>query len=289
MTSYRELRYPAASGGLTLYARDYGPADARLAVLCMHGFSRNSADFDRLAPRLAERYRVVCPDQRGRGRSDHDPEPARYTPATYVQDMAVLMARLGLSRAVMLGTSMGGVMAMVMGATAPQSVAGLILNDVGPEVDPAGLQRIRAHIGTQPSPRTWEEAVAQARQANAVVFPDYDDGDWQAFTRRLFLEDEQGRPVSAYDPAIANAFADADAAPAPDLWPLWDALRPLPALAIRGETSDILSVPTLARMVERHPGLLTVTVPGRGHAPMLDEPVAYEAIERFLLEREESA
>lgn len=279
--SYKDVFFPSADGRLRLYARDY--AGQGTPLLLMHGLTRNAADFGALAERLAGRYRVVVPDQRGRGRSQNDPVPANYVPLTYCGDMLGLIARLGLDRPVLFGTSMGGLMAMVMGSMAPQNYRGLVLNDVGPVVEPAGLARIASYVGAASDVTDWASAAAYCRLTNHAAFPHYRDADWLAFAQRVFTEDAHGVPRLAYDPAIAVGLAGSDPSAVPvDLWPMWDALAPLPILAIRGENSDILGAATLAEMRKRHPGLRTAIVLGIGHAPMLDEPEAVAAIEQFL-------
>jgi pimeloyl-ACP methyl ester carboxylesterase len=287
MADYADLFFKSHCGHLRLYARDYGPPNATTCVLCMHGLTRNSADFAWLARHLADRYRVICPDQRGRGRSDYDPDKANYHPDIYVKDMVQLLDHLGIGRLVLIGTSMGGLMAMLMGASMPERISGIVLNDVGPEVSAAGIERIRGYVGKMSPPASWEEAASQAEFANGIAFPDHSAADWMAFARRTYVERDYGRPVPAYDPAIAEGLAPtANTAIPPDLWPLWDALGSIPIMAIRGALSDILTVETLGRMSERHPGMVSVTIPNRGHAPMLDEPDAVVAIDRFLSELE---
>jgi pimeloyl-ACP methyl ester carboxylesterase len=289
MTSYSDVYYPSAAvpdetGRLTLYARDYGiPFEGAPTVLCLHGLTRNSADFEWIAVHLSRRYRVIAADQRGRGLSDWDPVPARYTPAVYVQDMLALMDHLGIARTAVIGTSMGGLMAMIMGVVARDRMTGAVINDVGPDIEAAGLARIASYTGKTKPAATWADAAEIARFINEVAFPDYGPDDWMAFARRLFRE-QDGVPVPAYDPAIAGGLkpqSDAPVAP-PDLWPMWDALQGLPILAIRGGLSDLLSAATLDTMAERHAGMLSVTIPGRGHAPMLDEPEAIGVIDAFL-------
>lgn len=278
---YQDHYFGSADGRLRLYARLYGSGGPPLVA--MHGLTRNSADFEAIASHLAGRFRVVAPDQRGRGRSDHDPDPASYTPPTYCADTLRLIDSLGLERPVLLGTSMGGLMAMLMGALDPHRYRALILNDVGPEVDPAGLARIASYVGAPASVSNWSEAAEYCRRTNGHAFPGYAEEDWQAFARKLFAPAADGTPRLAYDPAIASGLAGPEpSAVPPDLWPVWDALRPLPILVIRGELSDILSRETLDSMASRHPGLSIADVPGVGHAPMLDEPAAIEAIDAFL-------
>lgn len=280
VTSYTDILYASADARLELYARDYGGNG--MPVLCLHGLTRNSADFAALADHLAGRYRVIVPDVRGRGRSQWDDQPANYIPPVYVQDTFALMKHLGIARAAIVGTSMGGIMAMIMAALAPQMVAGMVLNDVGPELDLAGLKRIASYTGKGKPVATWAEAAEAARAINAVAFPRYGDADWMAFARRLFVE-KDGVPVAAYDPAIAVAFTPPPDAPPPfDMWPMWDKISDIPVLSIRGELSDLLSPDTVAQMAARHAGMSAVTVPDVGHAPMLDEPAAIAAIDTFL-------
>lgn len=284
MAGYSDVHFPSADKRLTLYARDYGsPFEDAPAVLCLHGLTRNSADFEWIATHLSDRYRVIAADMRGRGRSDWDPVLTNYTPAVYVQDMLGLLDHLGIAQAVIIGTSMGGLMAMIMGVMAKDRMRGAVINDVGPDIEAAGLARIASYTGKAAPVTTWEDAARTAQFINEVAFPDYGPDDWAAFARRLFRE-EGGVPVAAYDPGIAAGLkpqSDAPVAP-PDLWPMWDALQGLPILAIRGALSDLLSPVTLDRMAERHAGMVAVTVPNRGHAPMLDEPDAVAAIDVFL-------
>lgn len=278
---FREIRYRSPDG-LILYARDYpGPKDGtRTPLLCMPGLTRNSRDFAAFAARLSATRRVIAADQRGRGFSQWDPEPENYQPAIYARDMIALLDHLDIQRAVLVGTSLGGIMATLICATAPERVAGVVINDVGPELDPRGLARIPSYVGTGAPVATWEDAEAETRRLNAHVFPDYTDADWAAFARVLFREDAAGVPVPDYDPAIAQAFAGAAAAP--DLWPFFLKLGEFPTLALRGALSDLLSPETFAAMGARIPGIRLAEVPDRGHAPDLSEPAAQAAIAAFL-------
>ena len=271
MNEYRDLWYESHDG-LRLYARDYGAPGGRAPVLCMHGLTRNSADFAGLASHLAPGRRVLCVDQRGRGRSQYDPVVANYKPATYVQDMFTLLDREGIDSVVLVGTSMGGLMSFAMGAAQPARIAAMVINDIGPEVDPAGLARIKRYVGKSRPVTSWVEAVEQQRAINGVAFPDFSEDQWQAFTRGLYRE-ENGVPVLAYDPAIAEPIsaAETNAVP-PDLWPVFDTLAPIPMLLIRGSTSDILSRACAQRMQKSHGALEYVEIPDRGHAPT---PVSY--------------
>ena len=277
------IEFPSADGTLRLYADAQGPADAPLTILCLHGLTRNSADFGALAPHLSARYRVITADQRGRGKSQWDPNPANYRPATYVADMFRLLDRLQIARVVLIGTSMGGIMSMIMAATQPARVHAIVLNDIGPEVPNSGLRRLRDSLNAPARIATWHDAARQAQRVNGLAFPDYGAADWEAFARRTYAEDASGRPVAAYDPSILIALNEADlSAVPPNLWPHWAQIGSIPTLAIRGELSDLLPADILASMAARHPNLITVSVPNRGHAPMLDEPAAVSAIDTFL-------
>ena len=280
---YRDLWYESADG-LRLYARDYpGPADsALLPVLCMHGLTRNSADFAWIAAHLSRSRRVISVDQRGRGRSAYDPLVANYTPVTYVGDMFTLLDTLGLARVIAIGTSMGGLMAMLMANLQPGRLAAVVINDIGPELDPEGLARIKRYVGTGHDIRSWDDAVAHTRAINEVAFPHYSDAQWLRFTRGLYREVD-GVPQLAYDPAIARPMLDEESgAVPPDLWPLFGNMAAIPLLVIRGELSDILSRDCVQRMRSLAPAMQAVEVPERGHAPMLDEPAAVTAIDSFL-------
>lgn len=285
MAEYDDIYYSSADG-LRLYARDYPCRDGSVTepgtILCMHGLTRNSADFAGLARHLSRRYRVVSVDNRGRGLSDYDSNIANYTPATYVQDMFTLLDELGISCVTLCGTSMGGLMSFMMAAMQPDRARGLIINDIGPQIDPAGLDRIKGYVGKSGPVRNWTEAIAQARSINEIAFPDFSEAQWEAFTRGIYRE-EDGVPVLAYDPAISQPMADeeSDAVP-PDLWPLFDTIAAKPMLVLRGATSDILAPDCVAEMRVRKPDLQFVEIPNRGHAPTLDEPAARSAIDGFL-------
>lgn len=283
MTEYRDLWYEGV-GGLQLYARDYpGPEGAALPpALCMHGLTRNSADFAGLAAQLAQERRVLAVDQRGRGRSAYDPAVANYTPATYVQDMFALLDAEGIDRVLLIGTSMGGLMSFLMAAMQPQRIMGMVINDIGPEIDPAGLARIQGYVGKSSPVSNWDEAVAQAREINGIAFPDFSDEEWLEFTEGLY-RDEQGVPVLAYDPAIAQPMSDSESgAVPPDLWPVFEAISAIPMLVLRGETSDILAPACVQRMRELDGDLQVAEIPSRGHAPTLNEPASRAAIDAFI-------
>jgi len=268
--------------GLPLFSRVYGgPAAAAPVVLCLHGLMRNGCDFGQLAVRLSARYRVIVPDVRGRGLSARDPNFRNYQIPVYLQDLTTLLTHLGAARVAIVGTSMGGLMAMVLAATAPQWVTAIVLNDVGPEVDPVGLERIRRYAGKAAPVRNWAEATAQLRLTYSVAWPGLSDERWEELVRLSYRENAQGLPEVDADPGIGELLRETSAA-APDLWPLWSALARVPMLAIRGALSDVLSASTLERMGRSHPDLKTLTVANRGHPPLLDEPECIAAIEKFL-------
>ena len=270
--------------GLRLFSRVYpGPAAAAPVVVCLHGLMRNGRDFGQLALHLAVRYRVIVPDVRGRGFSARDPNFRNYQIPVYLRDLTTLLTHLGAPRVAIVGTSMGGLMAMVLAAGAPQWLSAIVLNDVGPEFDPAGLERIRGYAGKAAPVRDWTEAVGQLRATYGDVWPDLSDERWEELVRLSYRENAQGVPEVDADPRIGDLLREArGATPTPDLWPLWGTLARVPMLAIRGAFSDVLSVSTLERMRSSHADLKTLTVAHRGHPPLLDEPECVAAIERFL-------
>ena len=281
-SQYNDVWYESADG-LRLYARDYpGPESSPLLpVLCMHGLTRNSADFTWIAAHLAKTRRVVSVDQRGRGLSAYDSDPANYTPVTYVGDMFTLLDKLAIDKMLVIGTSMGGLMSMLMANMQPERFAAVVLNDIGPELDPVGLERIKNYVGKHREIRNWDDAVAQTREINEVAFPCYTDEEWLRFTQGLYREVD-GVPTLAHDAAIAQAILEADdnAVP-PDLWPLFANMAAVPMLLVRGAVTDLVAMDCVKKMQEISPGLQVVNIPERGHAPMLDEPLAVEAIDAF--------
>ncbi len=269
--------------GLRLYYRDYpGPTRSGVAALCLHGLTRNSKDFEDLAPKLARSRRVLALDVRGRGRSERDPQPARYLPPIYAQDVLELLAAAGETRVAVIGTSMGGLLALLLAVARPDALAGVVLNDIGPVVDPKGIARIAGYAGKSGDVASWNAAADAVKALNAPFFVDFGPSDWLRFARRAYREDADGLLRPDYDPAIAEATRSGGAVPA-DLWGLYAALAAIPTLAIRGELSDILSEETLAEMARRKPDLDVLRVAKRGHAPTLDEPECVAAIEKFLL------
>ncbi len=283
-----EERVIATVDGLALYARDYPQLapETGAAVVCLHGLTRNSRDFEIIAPRIAALgRRVIVPDMRGRGKSASDPDPAHYVPAVYAQDVLKLLDSLGIAKSVFVGTSMGGLITMVIAATNPERIAASVLNDVGPQLNTSGLARIANYVGHVQPVASWNDAAAAARSTNGAAFPDRldDDAFWQAFARRTFRARDDGRFELDYDPHIALAFADFDAdAPPADLMAYFEALAKAPVLSVRGGLSDILSQEAVERMRAVNDRVDAVTVEGIGHAPQLDEPDAWDAVLNFL-------
>ena len=250
-------------------------------VLCLHGLTRNSRDFEDLAPHLQRRARVIVPDVRGRGLSAWDPNPQNYQPAIYLQDILTLLDTVAAQRVVVIGTSMGGLLAMMMGAGHRDRVSAVVLNDVGPEVDPTGLERIKGYAGRLPAPKNWDDAVAQTRTMFGDAWPNLSPERWAALTRRGYREAKNGALKVDADPMIGEMLRAAPAAAA-NLWAFWKTLRGIPMLAIRGAQSDILSAATFAKMKAENPELEQLEVMQRGHAPLLDEPECIAAIDAFL-------
>jgi pimeloyl-ACP methyl ester carboxylesterase len=283
-----EERVIATVDGLALYARDYPPLlpETGLPVICLHGLTRNSRDFETVAPRIAALgRRVVAPDMRGRGKSANDPDPAHYVAAVYAQDVLKLMDALEIPRAVFIGTSMGGLITMVLATMAPDRIVASVLNDVGPKLNPAGLARIATYVGRTQPMSSWAEAAEAVRAVNGAAYPERldDEAFWLAFARRTFRAREDGKFETDYDPHIALAFAAFDEdAPLPDFTPFFAALAQKPMLSIRGEISDLFSEDVVEMMRALKPDLETVTVTNIGHAPMLDEPEAWDAVLDFL-------
>lgn len=269
----------AAPDGRRLAYRDSGGDGA--PVLCLAGLTRNGKDFDSLARHLAPGYRVIRLDARGRGDSDWAEDPvAEYQVPVEAGDALALLDHLGIERTALIGTSRGGIVGLVIAATAPERLGCLVLNDVGPVVEPSGLERIMSYVGIDPGWADFSEASAALAHSMGAAFPDLTGEQWMAFARSIYADDD-GRPRLTYDPKLRDAVTGSRTAPK-GLWALFDAIGPLPMLTIRGENSDVLSAETLEEMVRRRPAMQAVTIPHRGHVPFLDEAEAVEAIDAFL-------
>ncbi len=262
--------------GLKLAYRDEG---AGLPVLCLAGLTRSMQDFDYLAAHLDD-VRLVRMDYRGRGASQWAPDPLSYSIATEARDALDLLDHLGIERAAIIGTSRGGLIAMLLAATAHDRLRGVCLNDIGPEIAPAGLDRIMDYLGRRPKFRTRAE-MAAAFAAALPGFADVPMTRWLEEATRQTVETADGLDLT-YDPKLRDAIAAGASQPAPDLWPMFDAMQGLPLCLIRGANSDLLSRDTVTRMQERRPDMIFAEIPDRGHVPFLDEKPALEAIERWI-------
>ncbi|MEC7204403.1 MAG: alpha/beta hydrolase [Pseudomonadota bacterium] len=281
MKAYLERRY-AAGDGKSLYYREYGdPLAETIPMLCLPGLSRNSRDFQELAMRHAPKRRVICPDYRGRGRSDYDQDPKNYHPKKLLDDIRHLLVAANLHHFVVIGTSMGGILAIALSALIPSAVRGIVLNDIGPDIGGAGLGRVLRYLGKDNPQSDWETATAALKEMlPGLSFRTAEE--WRAVTEGTFREGEDGVLHIDWDPLIVEPMRTrADSA---ELWTLFQAIRAKPALAFRGENSDILSEATMSKMTARHTRLTAVTVAGAGHTPSLLEDEATSAIDTFLRE-----
>jgi pimeloyl-ACP methyl ester carboxylesterase len=278
--------YWTSHDGLKLHYRDYHAgseaAEARPPIICLPGLTRNARDFESLAEHLCENWRVLCPDLRGRGDSDYSRDASTYNPVQYVQDIAGLLDQAEVSRFFVIGTSLGGLMAMIMAPMMADRIAGAVLNDIGPVIDEAGLARIRGYVGQARSFATWMHAARGLEESQKVAYPDFEIADWLAYAKRLMVLGSNGRIVFDYDMKIAEPFNTPEGAGQVDLWPMIARLAGKPVLLVRGALSDILSADTLARMQTELPGCDTVIVDRIGHAPTLDEPEVRQAIDALL-------
>lgn len=269
--------------GLDLHYSDEGDGgpDA-LPLLCLAGLTRNGGDFDHVAPHLRAMrpgLRLIRLDARGRGRSDRG-DPATYNVPQEAHDVLLLLDHLGIDRAAILGTSRGGLVAMLIAATAKHRLRGVALNDIGPEIAPGGLETIKGYIGRNPPERTWAEAAA-ARARAWTRFEGVPQARWLAEVRNHYDEGPAGLTIR-YDPRLRDAVLAAGAQPVANLWPLFDALAGLPLALIRGANSDLLDARTADEMARRRPDMIRAEVPGRGHVPFLDEPQALDALRTWL-------
>ena len=271
-----------SADGLTLHYRDYPGRTDRPPLLCIPGLTRNVRDFEPVAEAFAGEWRVIAVDLRGRGQSAYARDPSTYVPLHYAADILALLEQAGLKRVVAVGTSLGGIVTMLLALQAPERIAAAVLNDIGPDIEAAGVERIRGYVGQGRSFPTWMHAARGLREQGGMAHPDFSISDWLRLAKRLMAVGAGGRIAFDYDMKIAEPFQ----APPPDepfdMWPAFRALAGRPVLAIRGELSDILSFETLARMKREVPSLDTVTIPRTGHAPTLEEPEAQAAIARLL-------
>jgi pimeloyl-ACP methyl ester carboxylesterase len=281
ITARYEERHLVVRDDLKLYYRDYPGSSSKPPILCLHGLTRNSRDFAEFAERHSPEFRVLALDFRGRGASQYDPLPMRYNPLTYAGDVIELLDELSIEKAIFVGTSLGGLVTMAVAAMQPQRIAGTILNDVGPDVDPSGVDRILTYVGNDRRYGSWDEAADAISSNYGSSFDRYSHDDWVRMAKRNCRE-ENGEIRFDYDMAIAEPFRNAGPAPEVDLWPLFNVLASKPLLVVRGANSDLLTAKTAERMRAAGPEVKIATVQGVGHAPELNEPEALEAIDAFL-------
>lgn len=275
-----------SNDGLRLHYRDYAARSAagagRPPIICFAGLTRNARDFENLAVRLAADWRVLAIDFRGRGDSAYAKDAMTYVPLTYVQDVERLLTDLKITRFVAIGTSLGGIVTMLLAATGHARIAAAVLNDVGPVIEAAGLQRVRGYVGKGGAYPTWLHAARGIAETNAAIFPLFDLTDWLAMAKRTYRLSSNGRIVQDYDKKIAEPFRLPGGEVGIDLWPALAALSDTPTLIVRGELSDLLAPEAAAEMARRLNHAHVVTVANVGHAPMLDEPEAAAAIDALL-------
>jgi pimeloyl-ACP methyl ester carboxylesterase len=301
--NFSEHRY-RSHDGLSLYYRSYGNADD--VVLCLPGLTRNCRDFEDLAVHLSHSWRVISPDFRGRGRSDHDPLPRRYHPGSYAKDTWTLLDGEGIRYFTVIGTSLGGLTAMVMADQQAERIRGVVINDIGPEIPSGAAARILQYVGRIPPAPDWETAIARFRANYEHALPGLSDAFWGEYIRRSYREDDRGRPVPDMDPAVGEALRRAQRMTKIlrclrrvgllrrlgginiDPWDSFGAMS-MPCLVVHGARSDVLDRQILERMQRVKPDLETVTLRDRGHAPLLDESLALEAIDDFLARVAETA
>jgi pimeloyl-ACP methyl ester carboxylesterase len=273
-----------STDGLRLYYRSYPASQPGwLPVLCLPGLTRNGRDFAALAEHLSARHEVLAADLRGRGLSAWDSDSSHYQLSTYVEDVWSLLDSRGVKRVLVVGTSLGALLGMTL-ATRPDRIAGVVLNDAGPELDLVGLLRIAGYAGKLPPVATWAEAAAQTKSVNQVAMPDLTDAQWLDYARRGYRENAAGVPAPDMDPQTAAGFKNAPTGPL-QMWPLYAQIKGVPMLVIRGALSDLLSAATVERMAREKPDLEQLTVANRGHVPLLDEPECRTAIDAFLTRR----
>ena len=279
--------YYTARDGLRLHARCYPAASgkSRRPAVCLPGLTRNGRDFHDLAVALSHQQgaarNVYTLDYRGRGLSEFDPDWKNYTVLVETLDVLDFMTMMGLSEAAVIGTSRGGLIAMLMAAAQPSSIGAVVLNDIGPVIEQDGLVRIASYVGRMPLPISWSDASKMLQDLNRRHFPNVPQAQWEEIARQWYNE-KNGKPAPGYDPKLANALSVLFG-PVPALWPQFEALKRVPALVIRGENSDVLSEATVDEMRRRHPALASVSVDNQGHAPLLKDGPTIEAIRHFLI------
>ena len=275
-------RFYSAEDGLKLHLREWPSRGPGATVVCLPGLARTAADFDALATRLAGPRRVVAIDYRGRGLSDRDKDWKNYNLMVENADFLTVMAAAEIGEAIFVGTSRGGLHAMMLAATRPTALRAVVLNDVGPVLEARGLARLRGYVGKLPTPTSWRDATDLARHVMGAQFTALDDAAFEAYARLTF-EEKDGRFAPRYDTALMRTLEGIDFnAPLPTLWPQFEGLRDVPLLTLRGENSDLLSAETVAETARRHPRMETHVVAGQGHAPLLIDAPTIERVASFI-------
>lgn len=281
-----EDKYWWSNDGLQLHYRDYpaSPENAhRPPIICLHGLTRNARDFEDVALRLKGEWRLICVDFRGRGESAYAKDPLTYVPLTYMQDMEALLIEQKIEKFVAFGRSLGGVVTMLLSMANPHRLAGVMLNDIGPEISTDGVERIKEYVGSSRNYATWMHAGKALQELHGHVYPHFDISDWISMAKRNMKLSSSGKVIYDYDMKIAEPLGMAASEADMDLWPLINGLKHCPGALLRGETSDILSPDTAAKMLDNLPHMRLTTVPGVGHAPLLDEDKSSAAIDDLLL------
>ena len=268
--------------GIRLHYRDYPGPKSKAPVICLPGLTRNARDFEPVAQMLGGKRRMLALEFRGRGESGYAKDPMSYVPLSYVQDVDVLLRELDLKNFILLGTSLGGIVSMLLAGAWKERLSGLILNDVGPEIGQSGAERIRSYIGQGRSFETWMHAARAMAEAQGDIYPAYGLEEWLRFAKRACKLGANGRITFDYDMKIAEPFKLPGGEAGVDLWPAFAALADVPLLVTRGEKSDILETTVGTKMIKKSEKAALATVKGVGHAPSLDEPDAQEAILQFL-------
>lgn len=274
--------YWNSDDGLRLHYRDYPGNKSRPPILCIPGLTRNARDFEGVAARLAGEWRLICIDLRGRGDSAAAKDPSTYTPATYLGDIEALIRELSLPRFILFGTSLGGIMTMLLAMADHNRIAAALFNDIGPTVEPRGVEHIRSYVGRSQNWPTWLHAARSLAQAHGERHPGWAIEQWLVYAKRICKLNASGRILFDYDMRIAEPFKGGGGETGVDLWAAFEALRGIPSLVVRGALSDLLSTATMERMQAENPALEAVTVDDVGHTPTLEEPEAAAAIDRLL-------
>ena len=271
-----------SNDGLRLHYRDFAGPEGKPPIICIPGLTRNARDFEGVAGRLSGEWRVICVDLRGRGESAYAKDAMTYVPLTYLQDIEALIRELNLQRFVLFGTSLGGLITMLLAAAGQTRIAGAMINDIGPDLDTRGLERIRGYVGRSQSWPTWLHAARYFAEAQREVFPAWALDQWLVFAKRICKLNSNGRIVFDYDMRIAEPFKLPGGATGFDLWGAFAGLKNVHSLVVRGALSDLLSAETVDRMTAENPAMESVIVPNVGHAPTLEEPEAVAAIDQLL-------